>query len=54
MHELLIAVASTISDFLNIIDWAKASDFMSFVNNSIDTFFTVARVSDKEDNKKGE
>ncbi len=54
MHELVLAVASVLADFLNVIEWDKANDFMSFVKTTLEACLLVAKVPDKNDNKKGE
>lgn len=54
MHELFLAVASVLADFLNVIEWGKATDFMLFVKTTLETCLLVAKASDENDNKKGE
>lgn len=50
MHELLHVVAVTLVDFYITVDWSRASDFMSFVNESLTLL--VALSGSQNDDKK--
>ena len=50
MHELMYVVAVTLVDFYNTVDWSRASDFLSFVNESLTLL--VALSGSQNDDKK--
>lgn len=50
MSELLSLVMVALADVYNTVDWSRASDLMSFVNETLGTYFIVA--SQQNDDKK--
>lgn len=50
MHELMYVVVVTFVDFYNTVDWSRASDFMSFVNESL-TLLVALSGSQNNDKK---